>query len=114
MKPSVEHSVATTCCFTGHRNQKLPWRFKENDLRCIKMKESARNQIVSAIKRGYNHFISGMAIGFDMICAEIVLDLKEQYPNIILECALPCHNPASQPHNPAKNRMMSAQFRRHS
>ena len=34
-------------------------------------------------------FISGMAQGVDMYAAEIVLELKEQYPQITLECAIP-------------------------
>lgn len=79
-----------TCCFTGHRSQKLPWRFNEQDERCLQMKENAKQEIISAINRGYIYFISGMAIGFDMICAELVLELKKQYPQIKLICAIPC------------------------
>lgn len=81
---------STTCCFTGHRSQKLPWRFNEQDERCINMKANAKSKILEAIKNGYTTFISGMALGFDMICAEIVLDIKRQNSNIKLICALPC------------------------
>ncbi len=81
---------SNTCCFTGHRPQKLPWKFNENDLRCQQMKEKAKREILLAIESGKTHFISGMAIGFDMICAEIVLEYKKQYPSITLECAIPC------------------------
>ncbi len=66
-----------TCCFTGHRPQSLPWKFNEKDERCLKMKEQLWNEIIKAIKNGYKTFISGMALGFDMICAEIVLELKK-------------------------------------
>ena len=41
------------------------------------MKEKLRNEIIKAIKNGYTTFISGMALGFDMICEEIVLELKK-------------------------------------
>lgn len=68
---------SATCCFTGHRPQSLPWKFNEQDERCLKMKERLRNEIIKAIKNGYKTFISGMALGFDMICAEIVLELKK-------------------------------------
>ena len=68
------------CCFTGPRCQKLPWGFNENDNRCLKMKEITKKEIEKSISLGYKVFISGMAIGFDMICAEIVLNLKEIYP----------------------------------
>lgn len=81
-----------TLCFTGHRSQKLPWRFNEDDERCVKMKNSAKELIEQAIIDGYVYFISGMALGFDMICAEIVLELKKKYPHIKLICALPCKN----------------------
>ena len=29
-----------------------------------------------------------MALGIDMLCAELVLSLKDKYPNIQLECTI--------------------------
>lgn len=81
-----------TICFTGHRAQKLPWGFNENDERCVKMKEQLKRMLENAILDGYYRFITGMALGFDMICAEIVLELKKKYKHIILIGALPCKN----------------------
>lgn len=81
-----------TVCFTGHRSQKLPWGYNESDERCIQMRETAREKIEFAISNGYKNFISGMALGFDMISAELVLELKKTYPHIKLICALPCKN----------------------
>lgn len=86
----VKFLNAHTCCFTGHRPQSLPWKFNEQDERCLKMKEQLRNEIIKAIKNGYKTFISGMALGFDMICAEMVLELKKTYPFIKLIGAIPC------------------------
>lgn len=80
----------TTCCFTGHRPQGLPWGFNERDERCLKMVVELERVIVGAIQDGYSVFISGMALGFDMICAEKVLELKKSYPHIKLIGALPC------------------------
>ena len=48
--------------------------------------------IEKAVINGYTYFISGMALGIDMICAEIVLELKKKYKNVMLECAIPCLN----------------------
>ncbi len=48
--------------------------------------------IEKAIINGYTYFISGMALGIDMICAEIVLELKKKHKNVMLECAIPCLN----------------------
>ena len=36
---------STTACFTGHRSQKLPWRFNEDDERCVAMKSTLRFEI---------------------------------------------------------------------
>jgi len=79
-------------CFTGHRPQKLPWGFNENDERCQKMRIRAIIEIEDAIQKGYHTFLCGMALGFDMICAEIVLELKKKYPHIKLIGAIPCKN----------------------
>jgi len=56
------------------------------------MKENAKAEIEKAIQSGYTTFLCGMALGFDMICAEIVLELKKKYPNIRLIGAIPCKN----------------------
>lgn len=85
-----ESLTAITCCFTGHRPQKLPWGFKESGLRYALTKEDTTQAIEEAIKNGKKHFITGMALGFDMMCAEIVLTFKRKYPDITLECAIPC------------------------
>ncbi len=81
---------STTACFTGHRSQKLPWRFDETDKRCLKMKETLRFEIEKAMQKGYKTFLCGMALGFDMICAETVLELKSEYSDVKLIGALPC------------------------
>ncbi len=79
-----------TACATGYRPQKCPWGFNEKDLRCVSMRERTKTKVETSIKNGYEFFISGMALGFDMIFAEIVLELKEKYPHIKLIAALPC------------------------
>jgi len=79
-----------TCCFTGHRPKTLPWGYDENNLRCVSFKSKIKFALENLIvEHGYIKFISGMAMGADMICAEIVLSLKNIYPYIKLECAVP-------------------------
>lgn len=82
-----------TCAFTGHRPQSLPFGFNETDERCFALKARIRDEVRKLIEEeGVTHFISGMALGVDMYSAEIVLDLKKEYPQITLECAIPCEN----------------------
>lgn len=83
---------STTACFTGHRSQKLPWRFNESDPRCLAMKQQLNAEIESAIQRGYRTFLSGMALGFDMMCAEAVIEFRRKYPDITLIGAIPCED----------------------
>lgn len=86
----IQRMNSNTCCFTGHRSQKLPWKFNENDDRYVAMRNTAKIEIEKAIQNGYINFMCGMALGFDMICAEIVLELKAKYPQIKLIAAIPC------------------------
>lgn len=87
--------ISKTCCFTGHRPQNLPYWYNENSINYSKMKNILERSIIELIKDyEVNHFISGMALGIDQYAAEIVLELKKQYPQITLECAIPCETQA--------------------
>lgn len=97
-----------TVCFTGHRPQNLPFGFNEEDPRCLKMKRMLRRKVEDLIlNQGAIRFISGMAIGVDMICAEIVLELSQKYPHITLECAVPCKSQPDRWSESMKNRYCS-------
>jgi len=85
-----------SCCFTGHRPKALPWKDNENDIRCAALKSKIRFTVENLIvEQGFARFISGMAQGADMLCAEIILALKNIYPHVKLECAVPNHAFAS-------------------
>ncbi len=86
-----------TACFTGHRPQSLPCGFNEMHPACLKIKYQLRRLIRGLIdKKNVTHFISGAALGVDTWAAEIVLELKEEYPNITLEAAVPCCSQADR------------------
>ena len=72
-----------TCCFTGHRPDKLPWGEKESDPRCRRLKESIAQAAEEAYESGIRHFISGMARGADLDFAEAVL---ARYQSILDRC----------------------------
>ena len=63
--------------------------FNESDPRCIEFKARLRATIEDLIGKGYAHFISGGAMGMDMFAAEAVLELREEYPWIMLEMVSP-------------------------
>lgn len=86
----------TTCCFSGHRPNKLPWGGMETDPRCLALKEAISREIETAYDKGYRHFISGMAQGADFYFCEAVQKLRDERPGVTLEAAIPCEEQASK------------------
>ena len=79
-----------TLAFTGLRPHKLPWGTNEDDPSCLSLKIAIRARLAGLIEdENVRHFISGMAMGIDQMCAEIVLELKNRYADITLEAAVP-------------------------
>lgn len=85
-----------TCCFTGHRPDKLPWGPDEGDPRCAALKASMRREIRGLYHRGWRHFISGMAMGCDLYFAEAALELRDSLPGLTVEGAVPCPTQADR------------------
>lgn len=85
-----------TCCFTGHRPDKLPWGEDERDPRCIALKQSILRELEGLYRQGYRHFISGMARGADLYFAEAALELKQKHPDLTVEGAVPCQSQANR------------------
>ena len=73
-----------TACFTGHRE--IPFFQKR------RLKAKVKSAITDAIRNGYRYFGAGGALGFDMLAAQTVLELKADYPDIKLILVLPCLN----------------------
>ena len=73
------------CCFTGHR-------VVGSDLNIATL----RRGIEFLINKGVYVFIAGGALGFDTICAQEVLLMKEKYPQIQLHIYAPCNNQAER------------------
>ncbi len=68
------------CAFTGHRQD-----CGDLDLDLLD------RVILNLIKSGTEEFLCGMAVGFDLAAAEIVLKYKKDYPIRLIACA-PCDN----------------------
>ena len=92
-EPDINH----TCCFTGLRPQKMPFGFDESNELCKRIKNQLEQEIIRMItEQQVTHFICGMALGVDQWAAETVLSLQERFPQITLECALPCEGQADK------------------
>lgn len=85
-----------TCCFTGHRPEKLPWKNNENDPRCLELKERIAAAVEAAYKAGKRHYICGMAAGCDLYFCEAVIELRSAHDDITLEAAIPWEGQADK------------------
>lgn len=96
----------TTCCFSGHRPEKLPWGNDEERPDCLALKERLTRELEKLYLRGYRHFVCGMARGADFYFAEGVAALREKYPDVTLEGAVPCPSQSKGWDNEEKDRYM--------
>ena len=83
--PEREH----TCCFTGHREYKLPWGSNENDPRCRKLQQQLFDAVDAVYAAGIRHFICGMANGCDLYFFDAARYLRLQHPEVTIEAAIP-------------------------
>lgn len=77
------------CFFTGHR--RLPTK-KIQEIKSV----IAENIELLITQYDVRDFISGGALGFDMIAAETVIEMKKLYPHIRLLMYLPCYGQSSK------------------
>ena len=75
---------AKTCCFTGHRS--LSGEEK------LKVAVRLREIIAEQIKTGVVFYGAGGARGFDSLAAQIVPEMKKEYPQLRLILVLPCED----------------------
>ncbi len=78
-----------TIAFTGNRNLTSP-----NSKSLTELKATLHNQLTELLEKEYTQngistFISGMALGWDMLCATAVIELKRKHPEIRLIAVLP-------------------------
>ena len=76
----MEHSV----CFTGHRIM--------HEANRLYLGSWLPQQIRALYARGFRIFLSGGALGFDLMAAEAVLALRDELPGLRLRLLLPCRN----------------------
>ena len=95
------------CAFTGHRPKSFPWKYDETASGCILLKEVLTKQIMTLADNGVTDWFSGMALGVDLWCAQIVLDLQKENPALKLHCVLPYDGQADKWSDSARERYHS-------
>ena len=78
-----------SCCFSGHRPDKLAFGSDEGHPACIAIKQNLFDCIGELVRTGYDTLYDGMAQGCDIFFAEAALLQKREHPNLRLVCAVP-------------------------
>lgn len=94
-----------TCCIVGHFPTNLPFGIKENDERCIRLKELLKQEISTMIRdRNVKHFLCPMNPGAELFAAEIIEGLQSSGENITLTAVLPYELQAEDWSEDSRNR----------
>ena len=85
-----------TCAFTGHRPSKLSYLRNADHPDYCRLSDMLRATCLELYGEGFTRFLSGMALGVDMLAAEVVLKVREEHPEVSLACVLPCRDQANR------------------
>lgn len=85
-----------SCCFTGHRAEKLPWGYNDSDARCTALKQNIADVLSSVYRDGFRRFYCGMATGCDLYFGEAVIGLREEHPEVELCAVIPFEKQAEK------------------
>lgn len=105
-----EAGVEKVCSFTGYRPSKLPFLTDKKSEKYRLLRELLKAEIIGLAKKNITFFQTGMARGIDLLCGEIVLELRREF-DVHLFCAIPCKNQCrgwSGADVEAYNRLLSA------
>lgn len=80
-----------SCTFTGYRPSKFPFELNKKNIQYIEFENRLSDAVLTLFDRGFYTFYTGAAMGFDIIAAETVLQLRKAYnkASIKLVCAIP-------------------------
>lgn len=70
--------------FTGHRSI-------DSEIR-TELRAAVENTIIYLYESGYRYFLNGMAMGFDLLAASVVITMKRRFPDIKLIAVVPYRN----------------------
>lgn len=87
-KNMTKFDKAVSAAFTGHRF----YNFSQQEV----IRERLTKAILEAYEHGISNFISGFAIGIDLMAAQIVQSLKTSCPGMTLTAAIPFRGQADR------------------
>lgn len=77
----TKYDKSVSVCFSGHRS--IPFLCRKQ------LKQQLKAAITKAYAGGYRHFYCGMAMGFDMLSAEVALSLQSELSDLQVIAVIP-------------------------
>jgi len=77
------------CAFSGPHPQSLPFICSDEDPSYDNLMQRLIKSVVELCAHGVREYYCGMALGIDLLCGEIVVSLKDSYPDIKLHAIIP-------------------------
>lgn len=78
--PATRDDFMRSVAFTGYRPKKLSFGDDMSHPDAIRLRAALRTEYEKLLNRGFTQFLTGGALGSDMMAAEVILELKEEYP----------------------------------
>ncbi len=95
MIPAVTpNELRTSVAFTGYRPSKLPYLNDVEGPEAKALYKAIYDEFERLVFRDYRFFLTGGALGCDLLAAEAVVALKKKYrkKHIVHELCIPCYN----------------------
>ena len=78
--PATREDVMKSVAFTGYRPKKLPFGSDLAHPDAIRLRANLKTEYQKLIRRGFRQFLTGGALGCDMMAAEVILEIKAELP----------------------------------
>ena len=78
--PVTSEEYMRSVAFTGYRPQKLSFGDDLTHPDAVRLRAAIKTEYRKLIQRGFNQFLTGGATGCDLMAAEVILELREEYP----------------------------------
>lgn len=78
MLNATREDIRVSAAFTGYRPHKLPFGNDLGHPDAIRLRENIKTEYIRLIRHGFRQFLTGGALGSDMMAAEVILELRQE------------------------------------
>ncbi|MCM1054812.1 MAG: DUF1273 domain-containing protein [Bacteroides sp.] len=95
VSPVTREDFLRSAAFTGYRPEKLPFGSDYESEQAKRLRYALYTEYDKLFRKGFKYFLTGGAMGSDLMAADVILQLKKEYgkqaKNVMSIICLPCH-----------------------